>query len=165
MANSNQPLESIELRSCASFTALRMAVMMSGKTNDQIAKEMDWSPSVSARFFQSGDYHPPLDQLPRFCRVVGNTLIVDWITAQSQSPKSSGSLMRPESLLRDMGGMLGDVSAFIKAGHESVEDGILVEQEVKRIIKAVRKILKRDLKVLSEAESLLSDIRSHKASS
>lgn len=162
MNNIIEHSEIIDLRGVSALTALRVAVMLSEKTPEEISEGMDWSPSVSKLFFLSGSYHIPMDQLPRFCRVVGNTVIVDWLALNAGERKRTIRSMTPRTLLKDLSNVLQNAADEVKAGNDSIDDGVIEEHEVKRIIKCLKKSMKQEAKMLLEAEKLLSGMREKK---
>lgn len=63
--------------------AIRAAKEESGLTAEQIARRLNVSTSVIRRYLKEDDnYFPGLEMLPRLCLVLGNSLLLDWATAQ-----------------------------------------------------------------------------------
>lgn len=63
--------------------AIRAAKEESGLTAEQIARRLNVSTSVIRRYLKEDDnYSPGLDMLPRLCLALGNSLLLDWATAQ-----------------------------------------------------------------------------------
>jgi hypothetical protein len=66
--------------------ALRLALAFSKKTPEQIEQEMGWSKSVSARVFCSGNYFPAYRNIPKFCDVIGNNILILWLFKNRKYP-------------------------------------------------------------------------------
>ena len=67
-----------------SVEALRYAKQESGKTAEEIADACGISTSVVSRYLRmENNYSPSLEILPKLCAAMGNTVILDWLTAQT----------------------------------------------------------------------------------
>ena len=63
--------------------AIRTAKEESGLTAEQIAQHLGVSISLIRRYLKEDDnYFPGLEMLPRLCLALGNSLLLDWATAQ-----------------------------------------------------------------------------------
>ena len=63
--------------------AIRTAKEESGLTAEQIAQRLGVSISLIRRYLKEDDnYFPSLKMLPRLCIALGNSLLLDWATAQ-----------------------------------------------------------------------------------
>ena len=63
--------------------ALRYAKDVSGLTAEEIATRMGVKPSIVRRYLQNAEgYAPGLDKLPALCSALGNTVLLQWLTAQ-----------------------------------------------------------------------------------
>ena len=71
-----------------SVEALRYAKQESGKTAGEIADACGISTSVVSRYLRlENNYSPSLEILPKLCAAMGNTLILDWLAAQTGKKK------------------------------------------------------------------------------
>ena len=67
-----------------SVEALRYAKQESGKTAREIAEAIGVSLSVVNRYLRlKNNYSPGLEILPKLCAAMGNTVILDWLAAQT----------------------------------------------------------------------------------
>ena len=67
-----------------SVEALRYAKQESGKTAGEIAGAIGVSLAVVNRYLRlKNNYSPSLEILPKLCAAMGNTLILDWLMAQT----------------------------------------------------------------------------------
>ncbi|MBO4316768.1 MAG: helix-turn-helix transcriptional regulator, partial [Mailhella sp.] len=74
-----------DYRNMTAIEVLRYAKEQSGKTAEEISEAFGASTAVVTRYFRSADgYGPSLDKLPRLCKALGNTILVDWLKAQTQ---------------------------------------------------------------------------------
>ena len=63
--------------------ALRYAKDVSGLTAEEIATRMGVKPSIVRRYLQHAEgYAPGLDRLPALCAALGNTVLLQWLSAQ-----------------------------------------------------------------------------------
>ena len=67
-----------------SVEALRYAKQESGKTAGEIAGAIGVSLAVVNRYLRlKNNYSPSLEILPKLCAAMGNTVILDWLAAQT----------------------------------------------------------------------------------
>lgn len=71
------------LKGMSAFSALRLAVSLSGRADDEIAAAMNWSPRVANRIFSNDSYWPSFPTLPRLCAVLGNDILARWVTVNA----------------------------------------------------------------------------------
>ena len=102
-----------------SVEALRYAKQESGKTAAEIAEACGISTSVVSRYLRlENNYSPSLEILPKLCAAMGNTVILDWLTAQTgkkthvEPAKSRAEVLT--SVSRAMAA-LGEVSKILVA--------------------------------------------------
>ncbi|MBO4793370.1 MAG: helix-turn-helix domain-containing protein, partial [Deltaproteobacteria bacterium] len=78
-----------DYRNMSSVEALRHAKEKSGMTADEIALKLGTSTAVINRYLrQNGGYSPSLDVIPRLCSALDNTVLIDWLNAQVESPEA-----------------------------------------------------------------------------
>lgn len=65
--------------------AFKLAIMRSGKTPLQVAREMGWTLHHSNHVFGLNDYLPSAREFPRLCTVLGNTIIIDCLYGKSRT--------------------------------------------------------------------------------
>jgi len=119
---------SIDLSLLTMPSAFQLAVRMSGKPHHAIADAMGWSDSVASRLFNVGDdYWPSLASVPALCRVLGNTVLAEWIVAASgglpgvahpvgQPLGVLGTMQRVEAVAREVGDVLREAGAAMTDG-------------------------------------------------
>lgn len=59
--------------------ALKLALVQSGKTPLEVAREMGWSAHHAKQVFGLNDYIPSARAFPALCRVLGNGILSDWL--------------------------------------------------------------------------------------
>ncbi len=73
-----------DYRNMTAVEALRHAEELSGMTAAEIAAASGiGAASVTRCFRQDEDYAPGLKNIPKLCRAMGNTVLVDWLLAQT----------------------------------------------------------------------------------
>ena len=92
--------------------ALKLSVMLSGMSQDEVGAAMGWKPGNYDRIFGGGNYWPTLPNIPKFCVIVGNNILIDWLHAQAHaggvqhqfpSLDCQGLLIDMNQLIRDLG--------------------------------------------------------------
>lgn len=113
----------IDLRKLTAKQILNLAKSISGKSNEEIAEELEQDHSSVKRYFQDTDktYYPSLMRLPKLCRALENTILLEWVQVQVGNGDSNYEIIRNDSdLLRKMNRLaaeLGDV-------HRSVDKSL-----------------------------------------
>lgn len=109
-------------------SAFQLAVRMSGKSHHAIADAMGWQERIASRFFNVGDdYWPSLASVPALCRVLGNTVLAEWIVATSGGLPGAlhpagtplgvlGTMQRVEAVTREVGHVLREAGAAMADG-------------------------------------------------
>ncbi|MCC6345664.1 MAG: helix-turn-helix transcriptional regulator [Nitrospirales bacterium] len=60
--------------------ALAIAYSLTELTHEEIAEKMGKGIETIRRWFNpEDDYNPPIPLLPKLCRVIGNTIVIEWI--------------------------------------------------------------------------------------
>ncbi len=76
-------------RNMTAVEAIRHAKELSGMTADEIASAGGMgTASVNRYLRQEEAYSPGLEAAPRLCRAMGNTVLVDWLLAQTDRDAS-----------------------------------------------------------------------------
>ena len=84
-------------RNMTAVEAIRHAKELSGMTADEIASAGGMgTASVNRYLRQEEAYSPGLEAAPRLCRAIGNTVLVDWLLAQTDRD-ASGPRCSPPS--------------------------------------------------------------------
>ena len=79
--------------------ALVYAKALSGMTNEEIAEASGINGPQVSRYFQEHDAYAPAPYLlPTLCRVLGNTVLVDWLNAQVAELRPATSIRNVQDL-------------------------------------------------------------------
>lgn len=123
-------------------TALRLAVTLSGKSDPEIAAAMSWTKTVENRVFSNGDYYPSLPTVVKFCDVVGNTILPEWIIANCGNCYDMAEPMDAVALISSMGNLFGEMAEVASEGKAALaDDGKVDAAEAKRILKKLRNVI------------------------
>lgn len=120
--------------------AFQMACALSRKSQDDIAAEMGWSISMSNRVFCNQDYWPTLASIPRFCQVVGNTILAQWII-ENVNMGLDVPAADAKSLLAHMRKLLHECSRVIEEGEKALDDNTVDYCEARRMNKCIADLL------------------------
>ena len=126
--------DSVPLRGVSLASAIRLSVVFSNKTEDEIAAEMGWSESVRVRIFSSQDYWPTLPTIHRFCRACGNSILIRW---QMENLEGFDKVVpaSADRVRRDMGKLFAELGEFAIQGEKSIDDGVVTPQEARRMLR------------------------------
>nr|MCR5258673.1 helix-turn-helix transcriptional regulator [Desulfovibrio sp.] len=73
-----------DYRNMTAVDAVRHAKDLSGMTAEEIATASGLGVASVTRYFRQGeDYGPSLKNIPALCRAMGNTILIDWLLAQT----------------------------------------------------------------------------------
>lgn len=144
----------LALRHLDSTDVFKLACVESGKGMDQIAREMGWGISHAKRIFSANRYFPTYEDLPKFCAVVGNQLIVQWlqIMAEGDGQPPKHAEVDCSSLVFRIGELFSEAGDVGAAGQSAIEDMKLEPRELRRIMKELRDVIVKSL-------ALMGDIR------
>lgn len=120
---------------------LNLMVAHSGRTWEDVAAVVGWSPTTLNRIScATDDYFPKLTSIPKFCTACRSTMILDWIAAQVDHGSVRQRLrgMTAASLIGSMGDLLGDLSAAAQAATEAIGDERITENEARELIRRLR---------------------------
>ena len=145
------------LARCGSAQAesgIRTAIAYSHKTEDEIAAGMDWGATSASRFFSSGDYWPALPNIPRLYRVLGNTLILQWLMDNTETGVQPVKPLDAPAMLQSLGGLFGRMGEIAREGQDVLADNEIDAAEARRMIRRVQALL-------AEGESLLAGLQAN----
>lgn len=126
---------SIDLKRLTAKQALGLAKSISGKTNEMINEEMGQDISTIKRYFNENDtdYYPSLVRLPRLCKSLGNTVLLDWISDQMELHCSGIDVSSENKLLRkinkisvEMGDIHSSIEKYLSNGRNPVTSRELI---------------------------------------
>lgn len=153
-----------DLKRMTAKQALSLAKQMAGMTNEELAEEMEQDPSTVKRYFNEQDkgYYPSLLRIPRLCMALGNSLLLDWIQAQTDQLEPFSPIATNNDLLRRINRLAGELGSV----HKTVDDTVsgpglerfdhqrLLSElfEVEHEVKALRRSLQQVSGDLLEAE-------------
>ena len=149
-----------DYRNMTAIEALRYAKEQSGKTAEEIAGAFGAGTAVVTRYFRQADsYGPSLDKLPGLCKALGNTILVDWLRAQTQETDDMPAAQSRAEVLTAVARAttaLGEVSRLLV---ETEHGGIGQEQA-----RAIRSGLEDVKLACSVTQGMLDDLASSEKS-
>ena len=118
--------------------ALKLALVQSGKTPLEVAREMGWSAHHAKQVFGLNDYIPSARAFPALCRVLGNGILSDWLVA---------SVNTLPIRLNEFFVLLGEAS---KEGLADIADMKLEPAEIRAMILLLMKSVSHGLEMISD---------------
>ncbi len=144
----------IDLKSRTAKQALGLAKGLSGKNNEILAEEMGQDVSTVKRYFNENDldYYPSLPRLPRLCKALENSILLDWIGEQLEAHYGTISIDTETDLLltvnriaSEMGEVHSTVDSYLASerGQSNIKNLIRALCGVEHQVKELRKGLQR----------------------
>lgn len=130
--------------------AFRLAASQSGKSANQICQEMGWQPTFARRIFSIEKFYPSFADIPKFCRVVGNTIVIDWLKANAMADKKlcPHKIQNCLDLAQDVLTLAESTGKLSTTAKEAILDGSIEHEEKIVIIKVLQKLLKEGAEML-----------------
>lgn len=128
----------VNLKGMSVKSAFHLAIANTDKTQEEIMDQMGWTPTVMSRFLSFDGYLPSFSTIPKLCKVLGNTIIVDWLIANLESAENKHEPMDARDLLLAVATLaekFGNVATECRSA--SLDDTITIA-EAKRIIRKVK---------------------------
>lgn len=130
----------IEMKTLANlepYDAFRLALEMSGKSEKEVAEEMEYKPQNCHRIFATEDYYTSYEKIPQLCKVLGNNIIIMWLIAQADKALDEPSYEKVDcpALLKDAAELFKKTSAVGKEASEAIGDNKLEPHELRKVIK------------------------------
>ena len=123
--------------------ALKLALVQSGKTPLEVAREMGWSAHHAKQVFGLNDYIPSARAFPALCRVLGNGILSDWLPAGGHEIGCDELMIR----LNEFFVLLGEAS---KEGLADIADMKLEPAEIRAMILLLMKSVSHGLEMISD---------------
>lgn len=133
---------SVNLKGMSVKAAFQLAISQSNKTQEEIMDQMGWSQTVTSRFFSLDGYLPTYSSIPKLCRVLGNTVIVDWLNSNIEKSTDVYAPLDSRELLLDVAKLAEQFGNIASECRMAAEDNNISQNEAKRILKKVRIVSK-----------------------
>jgi len=132
--------------------AFKQAFALSGLTESQFMERMGWRRDKTRRVFATGRYYPSFDELPKFCSVVGNTLILRWLQVNvllADRNLDHVDIDCRELIMRagELYSEVGDVGQYAA---KAIEDGKLDLKEIRRLKEEVGQVATKAIETLGD---------------
>lgn len=132
--------------------AFALAITTGGQDVPAVAKALGCHESLLRRVLTSEKYFLSYEDLPTFCQVVDNTIIIDWLHARASQPMLTPAPIVDTDYLKsqvlDLTGELGTLAVRVQ---EAVSDNVLTKTELRSIL---REVLDLEAQALSLAGAL-----------
>lgn len=140
--------------------AFKQAFALSGLTQNALMEKMGWKIDKTRRVFATGRYFPSFDELPKFCIVVGNTVIIQWLQMnilQGNRPIEHSSI-NCQNLFARIGELFAEVGDVGQRGQEVVADGEIDLKETRQLKKEVGEVVTKGIEMMSDLGALERDL-------
>jgi len=148
--------DAIPLHHLDTIDAFKLAIDKSPKELPEIAKEMGWSKSFVRRVFSTDKFFPSVDNIPQFCAVLGNQVIIHWLLARATfyGLDEAHQDLDCNALLRRVNDLFAEVGDVADEARESIKNNILEPNECRRLIKELSDVLDRGMSLVSDLRAL-----------
>lgn len=127
-----------DLRALDPIDVFKLAMERSNKPAQVIAAELGCSVGSIRRTLSTDKYFPSFPDIPKFCAVVGNTLVIQWLNLRAMDiEEPDHASVDCVELLNRVGELFtetGEVGFEVK---EAIKDGKLEPHELRKVIKEV----------------------------
>lgn len=136
--------------------AFKLAIEKSGRHPHDIAKDMGWKPFFMKRVFSAEKFFPSVADIPRFCAVLGNQVIIHWLLARATfyGLDEAHQDMDCNALLRRVNDMFAEVGDVAAEARTSIADNKLEPNECRRLIKELSDVLDRGMSLVADLRTL-----------
>lgn len=132
----------------------------------EICRLMGWSESFARRVFSTDKFYPSIEDLPRFCAIVGNPIIIQWLLAKAafyglnpehQTVDCRALLLRVTDIFAEV----GDVATEART---AVQDNLLQPAELRRLLSALQTVLEDGMTLVGDLRAMQHQSSSRQAS-
>lgn len=154
-------LENITLHKMNAPEAFALAASASGMPFNEICDGMGWSKSFGRRVFRNEKFYPSFEDLPRFCAVVKNTIVLQWALARSitHGLEEEFAQVDCQGLLFRVTGMFADAGVVAGRTRQAVADNLLQPHEIRRIVTGLDTLTTSALELLGDLRHQLAEAR------
>lgn len=147
------------MRGWSLASALRLSIALSNKSDEEVAAEMGWSKSVENRFFHNQNYWPSLPTLPRYCRVVGNSVLLQWVLDNVEAELAQVQPMTAPEMLRHLQELIKELAEVLAEGQTALADHVIHPQEARRIIRELTDLFRVGASMMARLQAVIDAAR------
>ncbi|XPV75165.1 MAG: phage regulatory CII family protein [Desulfovibrio sp.] len=142
-----------------------IAAERSGIGRDAIGKEMGWSKGQIGRVFGQDDYFSKFSDIPKFCSVVENTLVISWLQVQALhfGATHNASATDCVALIQRVGELFSETGDVGQVAKSALEDGKIDLQEYKKLMREVSDVINSGAILLSELRAGYNQLKDSEA--
>ncbi|MBI9109885.1 phage regulatory CII family protein [Maridesulfovibrio ferrireducens] len=140
--------------------AFKLALELSDKSKQEISHEMGWQDYHTNRIFSPEHYYCSYEDLPKFCAVVGNNIVIEWLAVKAENYEQPLSVEEIDctALLFRVGQIFGETSDVGTEVQAAIKDGKLEPSELRRIIKELTQLTDKAMKTIGEIRKAERDL-------
>lgn len=121
-----------------------------GKTYEDIAEEMQKGVETIRRYFTDTTYNPPTHLLPRLCKVIGNTILIDWLCIHAggtfilhdEIPCNESLETQVAELTKEFSEVLNEDGKARLDGDYNLPELSKIEKEINHLLKKAEQVKK-----------------------
>lgn len=135
--------------------AFKLAVQSSHLPVKEVSRLMGWSETFARRVYSTEKFYPSFEDLPKFCAVTGNMIIIQWLLAKAafHGLDAAHQTVDCRALLLRVTDIFSEVGEVATEARAAVGDNLLQPVELRRLVVALQA-------VLEDGMTLVGDLRS-----
>ncbi len=141
--------------------AFKAAFSISGLTEKQLMERMGWKLDKTRRTFATGRFFPSFEELPKFCVVVGNNIVVQWIQMNvllGDKPFEHRNIDCQNLILR-VGEMYSEVGDVGQQAALAIQDGELDLNEIRRLKKESGQVAGKAFEIIADLGAIERELK------
>lgn len=144
--------ETIMFHKMDASEAFALAARESGLPFHVICERMSWSKSYGRRVFRNEKFYPSFADLPLWCAVVGNNIVLQWALARATTHGLEAQFdhVDCQSLLLRITGMFADAGSVAARARDAVADNLLQPQEIRSVVNGLDSLIEGTLDLLGD---------------
>ncbi len=144
--------ETIAFHKMEASEAFSLAARESGLPFPVICKRMNWSKSFGRRVFRNEKFYPSFADLPLWCAVVGNTIVLQWALARATTHGLEARFEHVDcqALLLRVTSMFAEAGNVAARTRDAVADNLLQPHELRSVINGLDDLIEGSLDLLGD---------------
>lgn len=142
----------LNLRDMSAADVIRQAVLMSGKSQEEIEAAANLRPGILDNYASRHEHHwPNMLNLPRLCQALGNDLLIKWQAAQYEAGAATHAApaMPPSALLGETVTSAAELGDLARAVEAAMSDNTLTRRERMAIRREAQELASRLLGIVN----------------
>ena len=140
--------------------AWEQALRISFAPPEEVQAGMGWSVHLLRRFLSTERFYPSYMDIPKFCRLTGNELVIDWLTANTREPEPerAAPMLGCFELMERVALIFSASGEVAKKARAAVADRRITPAELRSVIKVLELSTSGNLRLLNELRAMAQEL-------